>query len=290
MTNDESRMSNEDAPTFDIRHSSLPRVACSGVTKDFGQGQTRVQALRGVDLEVFCGEVTLLVGPSGCGKTTLISVIAGLLDPTAGNVSVLGDNLTQMSSGRRTRFRGRNIGFAFQQCNLLPALTAAENAAVPLLANGWPRKRALARAMDLMQAVGLARRARALPSQLSGGEQQRVAIARALVHEPRLLLCDEPTSALDGQTGHAVMELIREVAVRPDRVVLVVTHDNRVFPLGDRIVHMLDGTIEKIEGGKRPASRPLVPSGARPGIAGAPQPSTPASLPEGEGRNCEDQS
>jgi putative ABC transport system ATP-binding protein len=223
------------------------RVVLRGVTKDFGLGATRVQALRGVDVEIHCGQVTLLVGPSGCGKTTLISVIAGLLDPTAGEVEVLGENLTRMPAGRKTRYRGRNIGFAFQQCNLLPALTARENAAVPLLANGWARRRALARATELIEAVGLVPRADALPGQLSGGEQQRVAIARALVHEPRLLLCDEPTSALDGQTGHAVMELIRNVAVRPDRVVLVVTHDNRIFPLGDRIVHMLDGSIQKTE-------------------------------------------
>jgi putative ABC transport system ATP-binding protein len=225
------------------------RVVCRSVTKDFGRGATRVQALRGVDLEIRCGEVTLLVGPSGCGKTTLLSVVAGLLDPTEGAVDVLGHNLTQMSAGRKTRFRGLNIGFAFQQYNLLPALTAAENAAIPLMANGWGRRRALVKSRELMHAVGLTKRADALPSQLSGGEQQRVAIARALVHEPRLLLCDEPTAALDGQTGHAVMELIREVAVRPDRIVLVVTHDNRIFPLGDRIVHMLDGAIQKIEAG-----------------------------------------
>jgi putative ABC transport system ATP-binding protein len=247
------------------RQAAVARqVVCRGVTKDFGAGATRVQALRGVDLEICCGEVTLLVGPSGCGKTTLISVIAGLLDPTAGDVAVLGDNLTQMSSGRKTRFRGRNIGFAFQQYNLLPALTATENAAIPLMANGWARRRALAKATDLIQAVGLARRADALPSQLSGGEQQRVAIARALVHEPRLLLCDEPTSALDGQTGHAVMELIRDVGVRPDRVVLVVTHDNRIFPLGDRIVHMLDGIIEKIETRGKAQESPRPRSGISP--------------------------
>jgi putative ABC transport system ATP-binding protein len=227
--------------------AAAARVVCRGVTKDFGRGATRVQALRGVDLDIRCGEVTLLVGPSGCGKTTLLSVVAGLLDPTEGEVEVLGQNFTRMSPGQKTRYRGRNIGFAFQQYNLLPALTAAENAAIPLLANGWRRRQALARSRELMQEVGLTPRADALPSQLSGGEQQRVAIARALVHEPRLLLCDEPTAALDGQTGHAVMELIRKVAVRPDRVVLVVTHDNRIFPLGDRIVHMLDGAIQKIE-------------------------------------------
>jgi putative ABC transport system ATP-binding protein len=223
------------------------RIVCRGVHKEFGRGATRVEALRGVDMEVRCGELSLVVGPSGCGKTTLLSVIAGLLDPTSGQVEVLGEVLTRMTAGRKTRYRGRNIGFAFQQYNLLPALTAAENAAVPLVANGWRRGRAVARATELLKSVGLERRARALPRELSGGEQQRVAIARALVHEPRLVLCDEPTAALDGQTGQAVMELIRAVAVRPDRAVLVVTHDTRIFPLADRIVHMLDGAIKKVE-------------------------------------------
>jgi putative ABC transport system ATP-binding protein len=222
-------------------------VVCRGLTKDFGQGATKVQALRGVDLEIRTGEMTLLVGPSGCGKTTLLSVIAGLLDPTAGEVSVLGENLTRLSSGRRTRFRGLNIGFAFQQYNLLPALTAAENAAVPLLANGWRRGAAVAKSRKLMEAVGMADRADALPRQLSGGQQQRVAIARALVHDPRLLLCDEPTAALDGVTGNAVLEMIRDVAVRPGRAVIVVTHDSRVFHFGSRIIHMLDGAVQKIE-------------------------------------------
>jgi putative ABC transport system ATP-binding protein len=222
-------------------------VVCRGVTKEFGLGATKVQALRGVDLKIRAGEITLLVGPSGCGKTTLISVIAGLLDPTEGEVRVLGENLTRLSSGRKTRFRGRNIGFAFQQYNLLPALTAAENAAVPLLANGWPLRRAVAKARELMEAVGMSDRADALPSQLSGGQQQRVAIARALVHEPRLLLCDEPTAALDGVTGNAVLQLIRDVAVQSGRVVIVVTHDNRIFHYGSRIIHMLDGAVQKIE-------------------------------------------
>ena len=222
-------------------------VICRGVTKDFGKGGTMVQALRGVDLEIRRGELTLLVGPSGCGKTTLISVIAGLLDPTNGEVHVLGEDLTRMSSGRKTRFRGPNIGFAFQQYNLLPALTAAENAAVPLLANGWSRHRAVAKAKEMIDKVGLSSRSHALPRELSGGEQQRVAIARSLVHEPRLLLCDEPTAALDGHTGQAVMELIRDVAVQPDRAVIVVTHDSRVFHFGHCIVHMLDGVVEKIE-------------------------------------------
>ncbi|HEV3083877.1 MAG TPA: ABC transporter ATP-binding protein [Gemmataceae bacterium] len=222
-------------------------VVCESVTKDFGQGEARVQALRGVDLEVRPGEMTLLVGPSGCGKTTLISIIAGLLDVTDGEIAVLGEDLRQLRGRRLVRFRGDNIGFVFQQYNLLPALTAAENAAVPLLIAGVPRHEAVRKARQVLGAMDLEARANALPSQLSGGQQQRVAIARALVHEPRLLVCDEPTAALDANSGRNVMELLRRVAVEPDRAVIVVTHDSRVFDFGDRIVYMSDGKVERIE-------------------------------------------
>jgi putative ABC transport system ATP-binding protein len=222
-------------------------VCCRGVTKEFGSGDTRVQALRGVDLDIPPGEMALLVGPSGCGKTTLISIIAGLLDPTGGAVSVLGADLARLRGRALVNFRGRNIGFVFQQYNLLPALTAAENAAVPLVIAGVARRRAIARATRLLEALGLGDRAQAFPAQLSGGQQQRVAIARALVHEPRLLVCDEPTAALDAQAGHTVMELLRRVAVQPGRAVIVVTHDNRVFEFGDRIIAMNDGRIEGVQ-------------------------------------------
>jgi len=185
-----------------------------------------------------------LVGPSGCGKTTLISIIAGLLDPTAGEVSLLGQNRRNLSGSRLVRFRAENVGFVFQQYNLLPSLTAVENAAVPLLIRGVRRSEAIERAMGLMTEVGLRDRAFALPAQLSGGQQQRVAIARALVNEPRLLVCDEPTAALDAHAGRTVMNLIKRVTVRGDRAVIVVTHDNRVFDLGDRIIAMADGLVE----------------------------------------------
>ena len=222
-------------------------VRCRGVTKEFGQGESRTRALAGVDLDVAGGEMTLLVGPSGCGKTTLLSIIAGLLEPTRGEVVVLGQNLTAMSGGRKVKFRGDNIGFVFQQYNLLPALTAAENAAVPLLIAGRPRNQAVARAGELLTRLGMGPRLHALPSQLSGGQQQRVAIARALIHEPRLLVCDEPTAALDAHSGQAVMELLTQVAVQPGRAVLVVTHDNRIFKVGRRVIAMSDGRVVSSE-------------------------------------------
>src|SRR5438094_1466304 len=222
-------------------------VRARELRKDFGEGPTRIEVLRGVDFEALLGQLTFLVGPSGCGKTTLISVIAGLLDSSGGEVRLFDQNIERFSATERILFRRKNLGFVFQQYNLLPALTAAENAAVPLLAAGVPRKRAVDKASAMLAELGLEQRLLALPSQLSGGQQQRVALARALVHEPRLIVCDEPTSALDHETGHAVMELLTKVAVRDDRAVIVVTHDSRVFVFADRIAHMDDGRIVRTE-------------------------------------------
>jgi putative ABC transport system ATP-binding protein len=234
-------------PNSELRTRNGSAVSCHGLTKEFGDGDEKVLALRGIDLEIPAGEMALLVGPSGCGKTTLISLIAGLLEPTRGQLTVLGEDLTRMSGRRKVLFRGENIGFVFQQYNLLPALTAAENAAVPLLIANRPRGEAVRKAKQLLGDVGLGDKVNALPAHLSGGQQQRVAIARALIHEPRLLVCDEPTAALDAEAGQRVMELLRRVAVQPGRAVLVVTHDNRVFRFGDRIIRMNDGRIEGVE-------------------------------------------
>jgi putative ABC transport system ATP-binding protein len=224
-----------------------PAVHCHGLAKTFGSGATRVQALRGVDLEIMPGAITLLVGPSGCGKTTLISILAGLLNPSEGSLHVLGNDLRALDPQALVDFRARNLGFVFQQYNLLPALDAAENACLPLLVAGVPRRAALLKAWAALERVGLGDRANAYPAQLSGGQQQRVAIARALVHEPRLLVCDEPTAALDAQAGQTVMELFSEVAVEPGRAVIIVTHDNRILHYGRRIIHMSDGRIERVD-------------------------------------------
>jgi putative ABC transport system ATP-binding protein len=221
-------------------------VSCHGVHKDFGQ-QTRVHALRGVDFEARLGELTFIVGPSGCGKTTLLSVITGLLDPSAGEVELFGRNANDLPPNQRILFRRENVGFVFQQFNLLPALTAAENVAVPLIAAGVKRAEAVDRSRSLLGQMGLDGRRDALPSTLSGGEQQRVAIARALVHEPRLVVCDEPTAALDSATGEAVMKLIAANAVHPERAAVVVTHDARVLHFADVVAHMDDGKIVRTE-------------------------------------------
>src|SRR4051812_1861646 len=221
-------------------------VRVDNVTKTYGSGDSAVVALRGVDLDVKAGELMMLVGPSGCGKTTLISVIAGILDQDSGECRVFGQDYHRMSGRDKTRYRGQTIGFVFQAFNLLPTLTAAENAAVPLLINGVPRKQAVERARAMLEKVGLGDRAHSLPAQLSGGQQQRVAIARALVHDPKLIVCDEPTSALDHETGQKVMHLLREVALGEGRSLVIVTHDARIFEYADRIARMDDGRVERI--------------------------------------------
>jgi putative ABC transport system ATP-binding protein len=218
-------------------------VHCRGIVKSYGAGIAKVAALRGVDLDVRRGEVFMLVGPSGSGKTSLISIIATILDQDEGTCEVLGCDLKRLGPNERARFRGTSVGFVFQVFNLLPTLTALENVSVPLLINGTPRKQAERRASELLEQVGLAERRKALPPQLSGGQQQRVAIARALSCNPQLIICDEPTSNLDHETGHVVMEILRTRAKSPERAVIVVTHDPRIFDFADRVARMDDGRV-----------------------------------------------
>jgi putative ABC transport system ATP-binding protein len=218
-------------------------ISVRGITKEFPVGDTSIRVLHGIDADIRSGELTYLVGESGSGKTTMISIIAGILYPTEGQVEVFGTDIYGLTDTQLVKFRLNTIGFIFQQYNLLPTLTAAENAAVPLVAAGMKRAEAVERARALMGKLNIADQADKLPRQLSGGQQQRVAIARALVHEPRLVVCDEPTAALDAKSGRRVMDLLREVALASERAVIIVTHDNRIFDLADRILQMEDGRI-----------------------------------------------
>ena len=225
-----------------------PTIAarCAGVTKAFPAGDGTVEVLHGIDFEVPAGELTMLVGPSGCGKTTLISIIAGILTPTSGEVEICGSAITQMSDAEKVAFRRRNVGFIFQQYNLLPALTAAENAAIPLVAAGAPMARAVGSAAAILERIGMGAQLGKMPNQLSGGQQQRVAIARALVHTPQLIVCDEPTASLDAESGQTVLEILKDAALVPDRAVIVVTHDTRIYSFADRIASMEDGRIRAV--------------------------------------------
>lgn len=225
-----------------------PQIAVHTVDlgKTFGKGEGTVHALKGVNFEARCGELLMIVGPSGCGKTTLLSVICGTLGHDTGSVTVFGQDLAQLSSGKLTAFRGKNVGFVFQQFNLIPTWNAVENVSVPLLLNGSSTAAAESASAELLRDVGIGDKLRALPTQLSGGQQQRVAIARALVHRPRLLICDEPTAALDAASGRKVLELIKTRVCSPERCVIVVTHDSRIFPFADRIAEMEDGQMKAV--------------------------------------------
>jgi putative ABC transport system ATP-binding protein len=221
-------------------------VRTRGIDMFFGDGETKVTALKQADFEARRGELVMLVGPSGCGKTTLLSVIAGTLTPQAGTVEVFGQRLDGLGQEELTAFRRKHLGFVFQSFNLIPTLSVLENVMVPLLIQGAPQGVAEAKARAILEKVGLKGREEGRPNALSGGQQQRVAIARALVHEPSLLICDEPTSALDKDTGAQIMQMVRDLSRSPDRCVVVVTHDHRIFRFADRIAEMEDGRIRRV--------------------------------------------
>jgi len=221
-------------------------VRTRGIDMFFGDGETKVTALKQADFEANRGELIMLVGPSGCGKTTLLSVIAGTLTPQTGTVEVFGQRLDGLSQEELTTFRRKHLGFVFQSFNLIPTLSVLENVMVPLLIQGVAHDVAVAKARAMLEKVGLKGREDGRPNALSGGQQQRVAIARALVHEPSLLICDEPTSALDKDTGAQIMQMVRDLSRSPERCVVVVTHDHRIFRFADRIAEMEDGRIRRV--------------------------------------------
>ncbi|NDJ19219.1 ABC transporter ATP-binding protein [Myxacorys almedinensis] len=220
-------------------------IAAHGIEMVYQTGAEQYQALKQVDLDVKFGDIQLLMGPSGSGKTTLLSILAGILTPTAGSVRLLGQEITALSSSKLAQFRLENIGFIFQGFNLFPALTALENVEVALKLKGIRRAAARQQALDLLDQVGLKDKAKRYPQDLSGGQKQRVAIARALAGNPHLIMADEPTAALDSQNGHAVIELLRNLAKEKGRTVLIVTHDPRIIDVADHVTYLEDGLIRK---------------------------------------------
>jgi putative ABC transport system ATP-binding protein len=220
-----------------------PVIEVVDVVKCLGKGAGRVQALKGVSLAIACGELTLLMGPSGSGKTTLLSVLGSILTPTSGIVRVLGRSTAGAGPSGLAKLRRDHVGFVFQSYHLFPTLSALDNVRLALDVRGELAARAIARAKEVLATVGLAHKENAFPSELSGGEQQRVAIARAIVGRPAAILADEPTGALDSENGHTVMMILAQIAKDSSRGVLVVTHDPRILPFADRIIHIEDGRI-----------------------------------------------
>lgn len=220
-----------------------PAIICKDIYKTYGTGPNRVQALRGVSLTINTGELRLLMGPSGSGKTTLISIIAGILTQDSGECLVGNINLNHLSDKDKTHFRGEHIGFVFQAFNLIPMITNEENISIPLLLNGVQRTEAVERSKQLLNDLGMGDKIGKHPNELSGGQQQRIAIARAMIHTPKFIVCDEPTSFLDHYSGLKIMELLKEMVVKRNVTLIVVTHDPRIMQFADKIDHLEDGKI-----------------------------------------------
>ncbi len=212
-----------------------------GVTKIYQMGEVQVRALRGIDLDLYKGEFTVLLGASGSGKSTLLNILGGLDSPTDGHVQYAGGDLTRASEKELTKYRRHHVGFVFQFYNLIPSLTALENVAVVTEIAENPMK-----PEDGLALVGLSERVNHFPAQLSGGEQQRVAIARAIAKNPDVLLCDEPTGALDSKTGIVVLEALQRVNQELGTTTAVITHNANIAQMADRVIHLADGRISEV--------------------------------------------
>jgi len=230
-----------------------PVIEAVNVAKVLGSGAAKVAALRGVSLAVNGGELTLLMGPSGSGKTTLLSILGCMLTPTEGTVRVCGHPPDGAGPEDMALLRREHVGFVFQSFHLFPTLTAVDNVRLALDVRGEPSRSARVTSREALAKVGLSHKISAFPRELSGGEQQRVAIARAIVGNPSIILADEPTAALDGENGQAIMKILAGISKEQGRGVLIVTHDPRLLPFADRIVHIEDGRLVGEEHG---AARP----------------------------------
>jgi putative ABC transport system ATP-binding protein len=226
-----------------------PVLEAVDVAKDLGSGAAKVAALKGVSLSLNGGELTLLMGPSGSGKTTLLSILGCMLTPTQGTVRVCGHSAAGAGPEDLALLRREHVGFVFQSFHLFPTLSATDNVRLALDVRGEPSRAARLKSREALAKVGLAHKTKAFPRELSGGEQQRVAIARAIVGNPSVILADEPTAALDGENGRAIMKILAEIAREQGHAVLIVTHDPRLLPFADRVVHIEDGRITGEERG-----------------------------------------
>ena len=226
-----------------------PTLRGRHLSRTFGEGETLATALDDVSLDLYPGQIVLLMGPSGSGKSTLLAVLSGLLHPTSGQVLALGEDLWKMSERQRERFRLRHVGFIFQGYNLFPALSARQQLEMVLRwGEGVSGRQARKRSDEMLSLLGLAKKAHLHPAELSGGEKQRVAIGRALIKSPQFLFADEPTSALDWAHGEQVVELLRNAAHERGATILVVAHDSRIIPFADRVYYLEDGSLREPEG------------------------------------------
>ncbi|HJW89732.1 MAG TPA: ATP-binding cassette domain-containing protein [Anaerolineales bacterium] len=225
---------------------STPTLQVTNVTKRYGSGATEITAVRQASLSVAPGEIVLIMGPSGSGKTTLLSMLGALLRPTEGEIRLNGDVISALAENRLPEIRLRQFGFIFQDFNLLSALNVLENVAIIAELAGVKRKEARRRAKVMLEDLGLGERLNFLPEKLSGGEKQRVAIARALVNEPALILADEPTANLDSKIGHEIMRLLRRISREQGRSVVIVSHDQRIKDIADRVLWLEDGQFKEI--------------------------------------------
>jgi ABC-type lipoprotein export system ATPase subunit len=218
-------------------------IRAQSVRKTYRSGQIRVEALRNIDMAVAMGEMVAIMGPSGCGKTTLLNCLAGLDIVDEGDIYVQGDNLRDLSDNERTTYRAKHMGFVFQDFNLLPMLTATENVELPMLIAGVSSRKARKRALELLERVGLAERARHRPAELSGGQRQRVTVARALINNPAIVWADEPTGNLDSEAATDIMDLLCRFNRENGQTFVIVTHDLEVGKRANRIIAMRDGVI-----------------------------------------------
>jgi len=224
-------------------------VKADGLTKWFGEGETKTTAVNGVSFEAEFGEMFYIEGPSGSGKTTLLSLISGILRPNSGSVQVEEKDIWNMTGDQLADFRLNKVGFVFQDYHLFPRLTTAENVAIPLILKRRDWNESMDKALEYLDIVGIKNRAHLPPVKLSGGEQQRVAIARAIASSPDILIFDEPTASLDGDTGRRIVDFVKKNIMNENRCIIIVTHDSRIFEYADRIMKMEDGRIIAIEKG-----------------------------------------